>query len=385
MKNSFKVMSIAGIDIYINWSWLLAIIFITWFLGDFYHARFPAWGSTTDYVVAFISGILLFATVLVHELAHSVTARAHGLPVHTIVLFIFGGVSNLTQEPPSPKIEFLVAIAGPITSLVLSGIFYLLHATLTGLPTEITAVFGYLASVNLILGLFNLIPGFPLDGGRVLRSLLWLMMGNMRRATHVASRIGEAIGFIFIILGILWAFQGGDIFNGLWIAFIGWYLYNAASSSYQMAMVDRALVGVDVRNVMDAAPAAVGAALTVQDLVYEHMLSTNQRAIPVSGPDGSFVGLVTLSDVNHVPRDQWDRTSVSQIMTRTEQLQTVFPDEHLRQALQQLAENNYHQLPVLQDGRLVGMLNRAHVLQYLHIREKLADQGKLPTTNEPAA
>jgi Zn-dependent protease len=385
MKNSFKVMSIAGIDIYINWTWLLAIAFITWFLGDFYRSQFPGWGSGTAYVVGFISGILLFGTVLLHELAHSITARAKGLPVHTIVLFIFGGVSNLTQEPQSPGIEFQVAIAGPITSLVLSGIFYLLHATLTGLPTQVTATFGYLASVNLILGLFNLVPGFPLDGGRVLRSILWGITGSMARATRIASRIGEGIGFIFIILGALWAFQGGDIFNGLWIAFIGWYLYNAASSSYQMAMVDRVLVGVDVRDVMDPAPRPVGAALSVHDLIYEHMLSANQRAIPVIGPDGSLAGLVTFGDVNHVPRDEWDRTAVSRIMTRAEQLKTVRPDEHLRQALQFLAENNYHQLPVVENGRLVGMLNRAHVLQYLHMRERLADQGRLPEPDQPAA
>lgn len=379
MNSSFKLFSIGGIDIYANWSWLIAVVIITWGAGDYYHAQFHGWSETAYYVVGFISALLLFATVLIHELAHSFTARANNLPVHTITLFIFGGVSNLTQEPPTPRIELLVAIAGPITSLVLAGIFFLLHAASGGLPTEVSAVLGYLAIVNLLLGVFNLIPGFPLDGGRVLRAILWMAMGNMRRATHIASVIGEGIGFLFIALGLLEAFVLGDIVDGIWLAFIGWFLHNAASASYQQAVVDRLLVGIDVRDVMDPPPPSTGPGADLEDLVYGHMLRQNQRAVPVNGPDGQLLGLVTLSDINQVPRENWTRSTVGQVMTPVDRLRTVTPDEHLRQAMQLLAENSYNQIPVVQGGRLVGVLNRAHVLQYLHTRQQLADQGKLPT------
>lgn len=380
--NSFRIFRIAGIDIFINWSWLLALAFITWSLGDFYHSQFH-WAAGTSYTAGAISAILLFVTVLLHELAHSITARSLGLPVNSITLFLLGGVSNLTREPDSPRTELLVAIAGPITSLVLAGIFYVLHAGLTGLPAEVSAILGYLASVNLLLGIFNLIPGFPLDGGRIFRAIVWMFTHNLRRATHIASNVGQVIGYLFIFGGILEAFVLGQFFSGIWLAFIGWFLHNAASASYQQAIMEGVFRGVDVRDLMDPSPVPVPAWTTVDALVYHHMLNENQRAIPVTGRDGAFEGLVTLADVRHLPRDRWNTTQVSQIMMPVAKLRSVAPDTDLRTAMQILAENNYHQLPVLQDGRLMGMLNRAHVLQWLHMREQLNATGGKPTGTLP--
>ncbi len=381
---SFRVLRIAGIDIFINWSWLLALAFITWSLGDFYHVQFR-WSAGAAYTVGIISAVLLFGTVLLHELAHSLTARSLGLPVNSITLFIFGGVSNLTREPDNPRTEFLVAIAGPLTSLVLAGIFYVLHVALTGLPQEVAVTLGYLASVNLILGIFNLIPGFPLDGGRVFRSIVWMLTHSLRRATHIASNVGQAIGYLLILAGLVEALVLNQFISGLWLAFIGWYLHNAAGASYQQAVMEGVLRGVDVRDLMDPAPVSVPAWTTIDALVYHHMLNENQRAIPVSGRDGAFEGLVTLADVRHLPRDQWNTTQVSQIMTPASRLRNVTPGTDLRTAMQILAENSYHQLPVMDEERLVGMLNRGHVLQWLHMREQLnaRGEGKPPAGSVP--
>jgi Zn-dependent protease len=202
MRNSFRIARIGGIDVYIHWSWLLIVAFLTVSLGSYYQQTFSQWSNGTAYTAGFVSAILLFVTVLLHELAHSFTARANGLPVNTITLFILGGVSSLTQEPPTARIELLVAIAGPLTSLVLAGIFYVIHQVTSGLPTPVLAVVGYLAYINLFLALFNLIPGFPLDGGRVLRAILWMVMGSLQRATRVASVIGQGIGILFIVGGV---------------------------------------------------------------------------------------------------------------------------------------------------------------------------------------
>lgn len=374
MGSGTRIFSIRGIGIYVNWSWILAIAIITWSVGDYFHATYPGWSTGTAYALGLLSGVLLFVTVLIHELAHSFTARANGLPVNTITLFIFGGVSNLTQEPHTPKIEFLVAVAGPLISLVLAGLFYVLYLAARGGPTEVAAVLGYLASVNLILALFNLIPAFPLDGGRVLRSIVWGVSGNVRRATHVASNIGDGFGYLFIAGGLLEAFVGGNIIAGIWLAFIGWFLHNAATASYQQAVVDRVLNGVDVRNVMDPTPGGVGPSLSLQEAVEGYMMSRGVRAVPVNGPDGALLGLLTFSDIQRVPRDDWSTTSASRVMTPRDRLETTTADSGLREALATMAEHNYNQLPVVANGRMVGILNRGHVLQWIHMREILAEK-----------
>jgi Zn-dependent protease len=371
MKNSYKVLTIRGIDIYLHWTWILAFTFITWSLSRYYAHTFPDWSGRTALLVAAISALLLFVTVLLHELAHAFTARAHELPVQTITLFIFGGAANLTQEPETPRVELLVAIAGPLTSLALAGIFFVLHQLGGGLSEEVLSVLGYLASVNLILALFNLIPGFPLDGGRVLRASIWWVTGRLQRATQIASIIGQGIGYLFMFGGIYQAFVLGTVGSGLWLVFIGWFLQNAASASYQQAVMEHLFRGVDVRRVMDRTPASVPPNTSVANLVDLHMLSQNQRAVPVQDLDGRLAGLVTLGDVRNVDRDEWNVTPVSRIMQPRDKLCTVSITDDLGRAMRVLAENGYHQLPVMEDGRMVGMLNRAHVLQYLQLREQL--------------
>jgi Zn-dependent protease/CBS domain-containing protein len=373
MTNSFKVATIGGIQIFIDWTWLLAVVFFTWSLGAYYDTTFSGWGHNTAYILGAVSSILFFGTILLHELGHSFTARSLGLPVNRITLFIFGGVSNLTMEPQTPRIEFLVTAAGPLTSLILAGFFYLVHVATGSSASEASALFGYLASVNLILAIFNLLPAFPLDGGRVFRSIVWGITGNMRRATRLAAGLGKLFAYLFIGIGLAEALFGQFV-SGLWLAFIGWFLYNSATASSQQAVLDQVLQAVDVADVMDDAPAAVSPTTPVQSLVFDHLLDGNHRAVSVQDPDGRFVGLVTLSDLRHLAQDDWTSTPVSQIMTPAADLHAVTPTEDLRQAIGLLADNRYHQLPVLEDGRLAGMLNRDHVLGYLQSRQPRSRQ-----------
>jgi Zn-dependent protease len=369
--SKFRVASIAGINVYIHWSWLIIFGLLTWSLGDFYHHHFASWNQATAYAVSAISAILLFVTVLLHELAHSFTARARGLPVDDISLYIFGGVSSLKEEPDNPRTELLVAIAGPLSSLALSGICFLLFVVGSGWPSEVTAILNYLAVINLLLAAFNMIPGFPLDGGRVFRSIVWLITKNQRRATTIASTVGQYIGYLFIFGGLIEAFFAANVVGGIYLAFIGWFLQNAASSSNQQAAMESVLRGVDVRDVMDPAPELVPASLSVATVVDRYMLNQNQRAVPIGTSDGELVGLVTLADIRHVPREEWARTSTSRVMRPREQLRVVGASDHLADALRVLAENRYHQLPVVDDGHVVGMLNREHVLQYINLRQRL--------------
>src|SRR5579859_170904 len=288
MTRSFKVATIGGIEIFIDWTWLLALAFFTWTLGAYYDTTFHGWGRGTAYLVGAISTVLLFVTILIHELGHSFTARRLGLPVNSITLFLFGGVSNLTTEPQSPRIEFLMTAAGPLTSLILAGIFYLLHTAAGGGASEFSAVLGYLASVNLILAIFNLIPAFPLDGGRVFRSIAWKITSSMTRATRLATTFSKLFAYLFIGGGLLEGLVFGQLGSGLWLAFIGWFLYNSATSTSQQAVMDQVLRGVDVADVMDAAPASIPPTVLVQSLVFDHLLDGSHRAVAVQNPDGTL-------------------------------------------------------------------------------------------------
>ncbi|HLJ66015.1 MAG TPA: site-2 protease family protein [Chloroflexota bacterium] len=375
MANTIRVARIAGIDIFIHWSWLIIFALLTLSLGDFYYSHFHSWNALTAYLVAAISALLLFVTVLLHELAHSITARHLKLPVHSITLYLFGGVSSLTQEPQSPRTELLVTMAGPLTSFAVSGVCWVLFLLARGAPSEIQAILNYLAVINLLLGVFNLIPGFPLDGGRVLHAIIWIITKNRRRATQIASAVGQGIGYLFIVLGLWEAFFLGDVTGGIYLAFIGWFLQNAASVTNQQVVLEQSLTGVDVRDVMDPPPAGVDPSTPIAVLVDRHMLGENQRAVPVVDETGALLGLVTLGDVRHVDRQEWAFVPVSRIMQPRDRLRTVGAQDHLAQALQALAENNYHQLPVMEDGHMIGVLNRAHVVQYLTIRRQLERTG----------
>lgn len=337
--------------------------------------------------MALTASILFFSSVLAHELAHSLVARARGLPVNRITLFLFGGVSNLEREPESPGTEFLMTIVGPLTSFLLGGLFLLAGGISAGQalmilddPKQIisqlnplSAIFLWLGPINLILGIFNLIPGFPLDGGRVLRSIIWAITGNLRLATRIATFAGQLVAWIFIIIGISMIFGaqvpifGSGIAGGAWLAFIGWFLNNAAQQSYQRVIVDDILGEVSVSRLMRADNTSVESNISVRKLVFDHMIGTDRRVYPVV-KNKSIVGLVSLEDVRKVPQDSWDKEKVSAIMTPVDQLEMTSPQESAAEALLKLVRRDVGQVPVMQNGHLVGMLSRRDILLWLQLQ-----------------
>jgi Zn-dependent protease len=364
MQGSFKVGTVAGIEVRVHYTWLLALFFISWSLAVGY---FPSTNRTlsasTDWVLGVAAALLLFASVLVHELGHSLVATVRGLRVENITLFIFGGVSSIAQEATSARDEFLVAVVGPLISLLLAGVFWVI-AQVTPAASAVGALAGYLAFTNLLLGLFNIVPGFPLDGGRVLRSIVWALTGDMARATRVASYVGQVFAFLLIAWGVVQVL-GGDLFGGLWIAFIGWFLNTGAEGSRQQLAVRSVLDGVPVTTVMDASPAVASPGLSVRDFVMEHALRRGHRALPVV-EDGRLVGIVSVADARHVEQDAWGATPVSAVMTRMP-LKTLPPEADLAAAMELMVENSIHQVPIVHDGTLVGMVSRADVMRYMKL------------------
>jgi Zn-dependent protease/predicted transcriptional regulator len=367
MAGSIRIFRIAGIDIYINFSWIIILVFLTFSLATGWFATlYPGWSQATYWVVSLIAALLLFVSVLLHELAHSFVARARGLPVKSIVLFIFGGVSNIEREPGSPGVEFQMAFVGPLTSLVIGVVCYLLLLALRGSNSPVAAILGYLAVTNILLGVFNLIPGFPLDGGRVLRSIVWRISGNLRTATRVATVVGQIIAYLFILIGIFFFFTG-NLLDGIWLGFIGWFLLSSAQSAGTQTILQTSFQGVTVSQIMNSTPMTVPANISLQRLVHEYFIPQGLRSAPVMQGD-QLAGLVTLSDIRHVPQDQWPQTPVGYIMIPLERLHTVTPDQQLNDVLPLMTGRDVNQLPVVQDGRLVGILSRDAIMRFLEVR-----------------
>ncbi len=370
MPGSLHLGKIFGINIYINFSWLIILVFLTWSLASSWFPTYaPGFSTTTYWLIGLISALLLFVSVLLHELAHSLVARARGLSVRNITLFIFGGVSNIEQEPTSAGVEFQMAVVGPVVSILIGVLAFLLELPFRGSRSPIAAILGYLAVTNILLGIFNLIPGFPLDGGRVLRSIIWKITGSLRRATRAASIIGQIIAYLFILWGI-WQFFTGNILNGIWLGFIGWYLLSAAQSANSQVMLQSMFRGVTVGDVMNSNPFTVPANISLQKLVEEYFLPQGLRSAIVMQAD-QLAGLITLSDIRHVPREQWAQVPVGHAMIPLERLHVVSPQQNLNDVLPLMAGRDVNQLPVVQNGRLVGILSRDAIVRFLEVRRGL--------------
>ena len=319
MGGSLRLGRIAGIEVTVHWTWLLAFGLVTWSLaGSVFRDTYPGWsraywGQATYVIVGAIAALSLFGCVLLHELSHSVVARARGMPVSGITLFIFGGVTHLHGEPKRPADEFWMAIVGPLMSFVLGAAAWLILHVLPAGRSPLGGVLSYLAYVNLLLAMFNLVPGFPLDGGRVLRSAVWAITRDLRRATRIAARIGQGIAALFILLGGLLLLRGEPM-NGVWLAFIGWFLLNAAQVSYRQT--NAPWLAQPAGAAMRVADGMVPADLSVADLVSEHRIGQDVSAVVVS-EDGQVVGVVSVADVQRVPPERWTTTPLRAIMTPT--------------------------------------------------------------------
>jgi Zn-dependent protease/predicted transcriptional regulator len=360
-----------GIPVKLHYSWFLVFALVAWSLAaEYFPATYPGWDLTTSIVASVITSLLFFGSVLAHELMHSVVARSEGIPIQGITLFIFGGVSQMTEEPRKPEDEFRMAIAGPLTSLALGVIFLAIWFFLKSLPQVVIAIAFWLGWINVTLAGFNLVPGFPLDGGRVLRSLLWWRSQNIKSATKVASTVGRVIGYLFISAGIWIVFQG-NWFNGIWLAMIGWFLESAASGSYKQLALQEMLKGHRVTEVMTTDCPTVFPELTIEQLVHDNMLTSGRRCFPVVQRDGSVQGLVTLNEIAAVPRVDWLARTVKEIMTPFSKLKTVRPDEDLATVMQMLAEQNINQVLVVKDGNIMGMVARDNLINFINLRGEL--------------
>jgi Zn-dependent protease/CBS domain-containing protein len=374
LRGGIPIGKAFGISLRLHYSWFFIFALVTWALaGSYFPSTYPTWSLSARIAAGLITSVLFFGSVLVHELMHSIVAQRQGISVQSITLFIFGGVSQITSEPKQPKDEFRMAIIGPLSSLLIGGALFGIYFGLRDVDTFaaqfITAIAYWLGYINLLLGAFNLIPGFPLDGGRVFRSLLWWRSGNLKKATRTASNIGRAVGFIFIFVGI-WLIFTGNWVNGIWLALIGWFLESAAVGSYQQLLLQEMLKGHVVREVMSSDCAVIPPDTTIDHLVHENILTSGRRCFPVVS-DSQILGLMTLHNVKAVPREQWRTETVREAMTPFDKLKWVRPDEELSSILRILTEDDINQVPVVQDGKIVGMVNREDLLNFVNIRSGL--------------
>jgi Zn-dependent protease/CBS domain-containing protein len=373
-KHSIPLGKILGIQIGLDYSWFVIFALITWMLADSYYPdEFKDWSPLLYWLTGAATAIMLFVSVLLHELGHSVVAQRYKIPVRSITLFLFGGVAQIGAEPPSAVAEFFIAIGGPLVSLALAALFYAVQPLLTGME-PLLGLAKYLAYINTALVAFNLIPGYPLDGGRVFRAIVWAITGDMGRSTLIAANVGRFFAFMLIFLGVLQMFSG-NLGGGLWIAFIGWFLDNAASVQIQQVTLRGVLTGHRVSEAMNTHCAIIPEDLTLQQLIDEQILGRGQRSFLVNRGNQT-VGLITLHRIKEVPRAEWATTSVAQAMLRFEQLKCIDPDTELWSALQKMDRNGVNQMPVIRDRHVIGMLSREDAITFLRT---LQEFGTSPT------
>ncbi|HYR94992.1 MAG TPA: site-2 protease family protein [Methylomirabilota bacterium] len=375
MPGSFRIARILGIDVRVHLSWILIFLLVTFSLADqVFPFNYPSWSQQKTLIVAAITALLFFTSVVLHEFAHALVARRFKMSVSSITLFLLGGVASLTREPPSAKAEFFMAIAGPATSLVIGGVSLevsqLVTDSLSSAPTlqPVEAVSGYLGYVNVAVAVFNLIPGFPLDGGRVLRSIIWGLRGDRATATRIAGRGGQLVAGLFALWAGYRVFVNSDL-TGLWMGLIAYFLYGAATQTLQQEQVVRVVSGARVSQLMTADYVSVPRGTSIATLVRDFVLPRNLRAIPIVD-GGRFVGLVTIADLRKVEQDQWPATPVEAVMTPAADLPAVSPDDDLSVALDRFGPEAML-LPVVAGGALVGLLYRESVGGYIRTREML--------------
>jgi Zn-dependent protease/predicted transcriptional regulator len=364
---SFRLGAIFGFEIRIDFSWFIIFFLILWTFSDavFPH-QYPGLSTVTYYIMGTVGALLFFASLIAHELSHSLVARTKGIPVEGITLFIFGGMARTRMDAESPADEFQIAGIGPVTSLLLAVLFYVVHwiGTKAGWSPAINGVAGYLALWNIALAVFNLLPGFPLDGGRVFRSIVWRITGDAGKATRWASTGGRWLGYLLVAGGVVSIFYG-DLLNGLWLIFIGWFLRNAAEAGYQQFVMHAALGGVPAYHAMTRDPETVPGDLDLETLVNEHFMRRRFHAFPVVDAGGRPLGLVTLSRVKEFPRDEWARHTVRDAMHPLDEEIVVTSHAPLTGVLEKMNETDNRRVLVIDNGMLVGIITGTDIAGWL--------------------
>jgi Zn-dependent protease/CBS domain-containing protein len=369
---SFSLLKLFGFQVKLDLSWLILGALITWTLAQ---GVFPVYYedfSTSTYWLMGVGGAIgLLISIVFHELWHSLIARRFGLPMKGITLFVFGGVAEMTEEPPSPQAEFFMAVAGPISSVILAGVLFGVWFSLegTGFPTAVLGVINYLAIINLILAGFNLLPAFPLDGGRVLRSVLWAVKDNLKWATQVASRIGSGFGVALMLFGVF-TFILGNIIGGVWMFVIGMFLRGASQTSYQQLIIRRTLEGEPVEKFMKSDPVTVSPSLSLEDLVEDYIYKHHYKMYPVTDGD-ELTGCVTINQIKEIPKEERGDHTVGEIAKACSDINTISPEEDSVKALSVMRKNNSSRLMVVRNGKLVGVIALKDIMEMLSMKMDL--------------
>ena len=360
-KRSIKLGSIFGIEIDLHYSWFIILVLLIWGLSTgFFPIYYPQLSTTAVWALGFVSAVLLFASVLLHELSHSIVAKRSRMKVDKITLFFFGGVAQIPGGGLTPKKEFKMAIAGPLLSLSLGILFFIIYKYSPYL--YLTAISSYLWRVNFILAAFNMVPGFPLDGGRVFRSILWAIYGDIKKATRIAAYGGKIFAIFLIVVGFLGMFFGG--YGGLWFIFIGFFLYYIAGASYEQIILKELLSKVYVKEIMLTKPVAVKQDITIAGL-FSKMLKSRKESILVM-KDKKITGIVSVNNMKNIPKKEWGKLKVSDIMIKN--IKSIAPEENAFKALMIMLQNKIDIIPVKKNGKVVGVLSKDSIIHYIRIK-----------------
>ena len=372
MKKSFKLITLFNIPVDVNYTWFIILGLVIFSLASSYFPfTNPELSTFAHWSMAIIAALLLFTSLLAHEFSHALVARKNNLPIRGITLFVFGGVAHMEKEPQSPSVEFKMAIAGPIMSFFLSLVFFCLTQILQNIGTSraILAITNYLYVINLIVGIFNLIPGFPLDGGRVLRATLWKYFNDIRKATSIATAFGKGFAFFLMAIGFL-NLISGSIISGIWFIFIGLFLQEAADVSYRQVVMKKFLSGAKVKNVMTQDVITVPGDMTLKELIDEYFLKLRHTTFPVVEED-TILGIITLHDVKEVPRNQWPEKLSRDVMTPIDNRLVTTQETHALDALAKMSTNRIGRLLIIEDSKLVGILSQRDVMRLFEFKAEI--------------
>jgi len=375
MRGNISLGKIFGIPLRLHYTWFIIFALVTFSLV--FDVAYQTYPTEQRIIWGILTSLLFFASIIIHELAHSILAIRNNIPVKDITLFVFGGVSQITKEATHPRAELSIAIVGPLTSLALAGIFYGLHLLLAGAQHNLAASsMQWLAWINVLLAAFNLIPGFPLDGGRIFRALVWQRTHDYHRATRIATRVGQGIAYAFIAVGIaLIIFFPQYWLNGMWLIFIGWFLSNAARASYQQVLLHDALIGITVRQVTDYNCPVIPPHMNLMELVQQYVLPTGRSCFLISW-GAELEGMITLQQIKKVPRSRWSTTTAQDIMTPASKLKVAYADQDILSVLQEMNGESANHIPVMETGKVIGVINQEDIARFLRTR---ADFGTRST------
>jgi Zn-dependent protease/predicted transcriptional regulator len=372
-RSSIKLFKVFGIEIRLDYSWFIIFALFAYYFGfSYFPSVLPGTNAGIIAIITIITVVLFFTSVLIHEMSHSLVAKSRGTPVERITLFLFGGMAQIEKEPETPASEFTMAIAGPGASFVLALLFGIIWFVSGGFP-YIQEPARYLTIINIILGVFNLLPGFPLDGGRVLRSIIWKVTGNLQRATFIASTAGRVLGFMIIAVGIVFLFTG-NFLSGIWFAFIGWFLQSSAHMGYRQLIFETSVKGIRVKDVMNDDLVLADKDLTLQEIIDDYFMRYRFGRFPVvegRGRNARFIGIISLHDIKAIDRDKWGSTRVGDIVKTVTEKEKVDKSMEISDAIKKMGKMGLGHLVIMSGDRLEGIITKSDVMRFIQIRSEL--------------